>query len=1242
MSSPLDWGDAPVSEQKASPASWGDQPVATQKEGPGLLERLKEQSLPATMGRFAASSNLEMEQMARLGAKGPDGKSELERERDRRIKAGEKTDPATMLKWASDLANERVHGKVPPSAPIAVQMKQIFDSAVANPVQFGKSLLESAAAHPELWGPQAFVLAPLESIMEQQPEKGRVDWGEVGLDTAIGLGPAAVISSALHLGHFRAAAAKGAKVTPEAQTKAVTEVKAKVDQGTPPADAAGQVLDAMGVKPEERAKIVNDAKEVIDAQRDESGQVLPEAKGKEGEVQRGGDLPVVDRAIPEERAQPKEEEKVVQLRDYERRIQTEVEGLEGEEKYKALRDIAKVQRERQGIIPEEATLPEEEVRPSVNVQDIRSEIGWAETGGKIIRDPETGDVTGRTKWIPKSDFWKDRPDKGLTEKEAHGILDKLGTDVSFTPKERRFIEYAREYLLERDRPRLEAEAEAAAERAAIRQYGKIDPKLLGVLAAVGIGGGAAYAYTGDKSKAVEAAMLTGAAIAGIAIANRVGRAVRSVFDSTFADKRIKPMGPFNEYLKRPAMVEYATRHWERTTNALLAGIPDKEATKIKVRDWLQGHRDMTLTPREQAYADEIKRFLDTLGDMAHDAGTIERLRENYLTGLYQKKPFKNWKDILRELSTEDSFRGNYTGMSRRSRFNLQKVIPDYRTAEQLHAEGKFPLIPLTNDPVKIAGHYARSVQKTIAVNKLINDLKQTPGNRLWEATGIPVPVIIAMNFGESMGRIVKAVDQTARHLSLDPESTEAMKKVAMLDARSDYVMVKHPSLNGLLVHKDVAPMLKILFDTSDPGMVHRALYAASMAGKALFFTVSFFHPVALGVVAGTLALPRLARVTQIPKYWREIPAARAMLVHGDKAPAIAEAAEAGLEFLRAPQDMDPNIVSRILNYGQEALGPVAGFPLKAMRVANDWVQNLLWNELFPTLKLASFNAELQSALLKNPKGDIDLMAHQIAQGVNDMFGGQNWFNLANDVPSDFGRRLAQTLLTPHARRIQQIVFLSPDWNISAIRAWYEGMKSVLPGIDRKASDSMYRSYLLWSGMTYLGAANFLAQQYTGHNIWDQKDWTYVDRGDGTKIQLNKHYMEMAHLTMNPEGFFLNKLNILPKEALDQFFGKEYVFWNKEKGTVEGPPMEQYPYGLTKPMHAARSFVPLSIANIMRDPAAGLSGMFSFGIYGTPYKQREERAVETARAKGKDEEAARERTRKRIEREKKQKFKEASP
>lgn len=1154
---------------KAGPTSFsfeealGKKEEAPKREEPGMLERMKEQSLPAVAGRFAASSNLEMEQMAKIGAKGPDGKSEFDRERERRLKAGEKADPASMLKWASDTARERVHGKAPADTPITDQLKAIGKAAVNDPLKFGRDLLESVAAHPEyfLAGPFAPFLAVGESALEQYPEKGRVDWGQASLEGVMTATPAAVTHGLLGLGHARAAAAKGAKVTPEADIRAAEQVKTKVQQGTPPLDAADQVLAAMGVKPEERASLVNDAKEVINA--------------TETRVVEKDHIP--------------EHQRVDTSRVEEAKPQADRGDSTGE-------------------------------RPQVEAE---KEVAAKEPKPHQFKSLPEG-LKGR--WITPEDTFTILKEAGIDEEAARGMAGKVPISIdALRARLTKFMggqRYADSVL---------------ADVLLNKQAGKVDPKLLGAMAAVGLGAAGAYALTQDKSKAIATAMLIGATAAGISGAMRVGRAVRSVFKDSMADKSLKPMGPFNEFLARPQMVEYATRHWERTTDALLTGLPDKNASRIKVRDWLQGHRDMVLNSQEQAYADEIKRFLDTLGGMAHDAGTIERLRENYLTGLYQKKPFKAWRDVLRELSTEEAFRGNYTGMSRNSRFNLQKVIPDYRTAERLHSEGKFPLIPLTNDPVRIAGHYSRSVQKTIAVNKLVSDLKNTPSNRFWEATGIPVPVIIGMNWDESMGRIMKASDRMAKHLGTDPLTAQAMKKTGAMDARSDYVMVKHPSLNGMLVHKDVAPMLKMLFDTSDPSMIHRGLYAASMAGKSLFFTVSFFHPVALGVVAATLALPRLSKhIVALPKYWKTIPAAAKTLKNGENAPLIETASRAGLEFLRAPQDMDPNIISRLLNYGQETLGPV-GIPLKALRVANDWVQNFLWNMLFPTLKLAAFDAELQRAIVKSPNIAPELAARQIAKATNDLFGGQNWFNLANDVPEPHVRRLAQALFSPYSRRIQQIMFLSPDWNISAARAWYEGIKSVVPGVSAKASDSMYRSYLIWSALTYLGAANMLSNHYTGHNIWDQKDWTYVDRGDGTKIQLNKHFMEMAHLTMDPQKFLLNKLNLLPKEAIDQYFGKEWVSWDDKKG-IYGPPMTEYPFGLTRPMHAAGQFVPLSIANIIRDPAAGLSGMFSFGIYGTPYTQREERAAETARAKGKDVEAARERARKRNERERRQKFK----
>ncbi len=76
-----------------------------------------------------------------------------------------------------------------------------------------------------------------------------------------------------------------------------------------------------------------------------------------------------------------------------------------------------------------------------HLQGLSEEIGWAERGGKMIRNQD-GDVTARTKWIAKSPFWPQRP-SGVTEATARTAVRKAVTGEKLNAAERRFVEYAK-------------------------------------------------------------------------------------------------------------------------------------------------------------------------------------------------------------------------------------------------------------------------------------------------------------------------------------------------------------------------------------------------------------------------------------------------------------------------------------------------------------------------------------------------------------------------------------------------------------------------------------------------------------------------------------------------------------------------------------------------------------------------------------------------------------------------------
>jgi hypothetical protein len=73
------------------------------------------------------------------------------------------------------------------------------------------------------------------------------------------------------------------------------------------------------------------------------------------------------------------------------------------------------------------------------VRALAQSSGWAEEGGKIIRDAG-GQVTGRTKWIPKYAFWENRP-AGVTEKIAKSAVEKFEAGQKLNAKERAALRF---------------------------------------------------------------------------------------------------------------------------------------------------------------------------------------------------------------------------------------------------------------------------------------------------------------------------------------------------------------------------------------------------------------------------------------------------------------------------------------------------------------------------------------------------------------------------------------------------------------------------------------------------------------------------------------------------------------------------------------------------------------------------------------------------------------------------------
>lgn len=70
---------------------------------------------------------------------------------------------------------------------------------------------------------------------------------------------------------------------------------------------------------------------------------------------------------------------------------------------------------------------------------MKGETGWAEVGGRLLMDSE-GKVLGRTKWIPREQWWAERP-KGLTEDQVHAAVDKALAGSKLTKRQRSVVSF---------------------------------------------------------------------------------------------------------------------------------------------------------------------------------------------------------------------------------------------------------------------------------------------------------------------------------------------------------------------------------------------------------------------------------------------------------------------------------------------------------------------------------------------------------------------------------------------------------------------------------------------------------------------------------------------------------------------------------------------------------------------------------------------------------------------------------
>ena len=668
------------------------------------------------------------------------------------------------------------------------------------------------------------------------------------------------------------------------------------------------------------------------------------------------------------------------------------------------------------------------------------------------------------------------------------------------------------------------------------------PKFLNRLAAIGVGGATGYSL--DKDHPLEGMVIGATLGAGVGTVNpkTIASKISNVFEK---DNRIRidQFADTHEY--NIARVGRQIFQLQDTIEKLAPS----EASRVKITHWLDGDKSIQLTHDEMDAAKAAQQFFQTMGYAGKRFGVLKSTLNDYVTHL--------WKFGRQGEELVNGVFG--PGMSPKSQFGKSRSLT---TIAQGKAAG---LTPLTEDVSQILGIYGNSMARSIENARLLQSIK---------------------GFTDGFGnKVIMAADK----------------------APSNWKFINHPQMIGMKVHPDIAPSMKHIFDQRDPATWQREILALNMATKRLAVSFSGFHAKALtdayigaggdltklpGMVSGTNSLLRQIRT-------------------GGNGDIVDKALEGGLKFQMGHQAAPVADVSDSFYAGMKDLQmsmdqfiPGLGKLPEGFANINHKIDEVMWGRLHAGMKLQIFSKRYED-FLRQGLPDKEASA-KAASFTNDIFGGLNWRRIAEGVRFKWGRDFALAMTSPSARRATQLAFFAPDWTISTTRAAFKAFGGGLTG---DALSRAHRMYLLKSAAYFLTVGDALNYAFSGHHIWENQPripkgqqagpqdkldaMTYIDMGDGTRMQFSKHAVEPLHWMTRPGQQFLGKLGMIPSEIGEQALGKEYLGAN-------APPIENraehlagkllpIPFqGMNVPGRTPQEAIKRSVASTVGMPIYGMS------------------------------------------------------
>ncbi len=664
-----------------------------------------------------------------------------------------------------------------------------------------------------------------------------------------------------------------------------------------------------------------------------------------------------------------------------------------------------------------------------------------------------------------------------------------------------------------------------------REEGKINKTLL--IGGAAVAGGAAVGAAMYKDSPIEGALIGAGAGFGIArvahVLHDIGAGVSlqsaiNVVKSSVDPIRAKAIEVNNGKIAR---VKAGLREIAAIQKAYMKAVPDK-ARREHITHVVQSGDLSSLSPTERYFVSKVEQAYGQMGSAAQAAGVIGHLLgKEYVPMMWDLRDTSTkafFDDLLSSSAGDSATAGTFTPHS------LHRSVPTYLQG----MAGK--LKPLTLDHAELLGIYAKSVLKATENANALYALK-------------------SMKLPNNMYAV------------------EPIGKGVPRDYITDH---KISGLEGFAVHPEMIDALRTGFDSYKPGVIQKAMLSVAFTAKRLAVTYSLFHPMSLlvaytgaggnpfGYVAGAAARGAeklTGNRIKIP-YQSAVDKALEQYEQGGAKDTTDYLIRNGLEIGGGIED----------TVGRDSFLKLTGFAdkllfsdktgLKPFTAVDEGIHQFTWGYTHTGMKLVTAGREFERMLAdpKNAGKDINQIAADATSYTNNIFGGLNWERMIDGMKSKAGRAVAGAAYSKHGRAVMQTGLFAPDWLLSTMRSWTQAV----PGLSENAAvGQMARAYVARSLLYTMVVTDALNYHYSGHHVWDNDfrsqrekdadsdntnrtimdqihDMTFIDMGDGTRIEGNKHLFEFAHAITEPGQFAMGKLSSTASDPLNMAMNKQWL------------------------------------------------------------------------------------------------------